>query len=277
MILLQRDRTAVPPIFLDPARRTRLLELYRAAHDGKLTEKAVKARLFNSGRWGAAKKQLEREANGKCAFCEAPTSATYFGDVEHFRPKSDYWWLAYCYDNYLYSCRVCNGKKSAQHLFQGVAAPEPMLAPPMADAALLALASSASPSPVDAQALAVLSAQLAAEDASLPHPYEEDAETLFIWTADPVLKEVRIAARPGLPRAARALVAVEQIVDLNREELRIWRWKTFEFLQGLQAIAVGTTGPPNPGAIALMRTMADRKNPFSAMVRYYAGEVWSLI
>ena len=31
-----------------------------------------------------------------------------YGDVEHFRPKSKYWWLAYCYENYLYSCQMCN-------------------------------------------------------------------------------------------------------------------------------------------------------------------------
>lgn len=73
---------------------------------------------------------------GKCAFCETRTSAGYPGDVEHFRPKSycqqlspasnlndigghapgrvkgpksyGYWWLAYDWSNYLFSCNRCN-------------------------------------------------------------------------------------------------------------------------------------------------------------------------
>lgn len=60
--------------------------------------------------------------NGKCCYCE-----TKFGDsdnleVEHFRPKGGvrqsseqkeddspgYYWLAYCWENLLLSCRPCN-------------------------------------------------------------------------------------------------------------------------------------------------------------------------
>jgi hypothetical protein len=41
-------------------------------------------------------------------FNEATTKQVAHGDVEHYRPKSIYWWLAYCYDNYLVSCQICN-------------------------------------------------------------------------------------------------------------------------------------------------------------------------
>ena len=75
--------------------------------------------------------------NGKCAFCESRIAAGQPGDVEHYRPKTaicepdtpgnrddsggqspgrtyqaksqpGYWWLAYEWTNYLYSCATCN-------------------------------------------------------------------------------------------------------------------------------------------------------------------------
>lgn len=67
--------------------------------------------------WGKAKPQLMKETNYKCAYCEKSIGtsdkkgiqATSYADVEHYRPKKGgYEWLAYCYDNYLYACEVCN-------------------------------------------------------------------------------------------------------------------------------------------------------------------------
>jgi uncharacterized protein (TIGR02646 family) len=43
-----------------------------------------------------------------CAYCDRELHGTDRGDVEHFRPKNVYWWLAYCFDNYLLSCSACN-------------------------------------------------------------------------------------------------------------------------------------------------------------------------
>ena len=47
---------------------------------------------FKSTVWKAGKPQLKRETGGKCAYCESPTDTVAHGDVEHFRPKSKYWW-----------------------------------------------------------------------------------------------------------------------------------------------------------------------------------------
>ena len=50
-----------------------------------------------------------------CVFCQQKlTIATGNEDarsVEHFRPKSKYWWLAYSWDNLFPVCRVCNQEK----------------------------------------------------------------------------------------------------------------------------------------------------------------------
>ncbi|HEV7518961.1 MAG TPA: hypothetical protein VGR07_21935 [Thermoanaerobaculia bacterium] len=58
-----------------------------------------------------------------CAYCQCDLPANDRGDVEHFRPKSIYWWLAYEFTNYLLSCSTCNRvhKKSRFPLPSGVA------------------------------------------------------------------------------------------------------------------------------------------------------------
>ncbi|MCZ6673941.1 MAG: hypothetical protein O7C75_13495 [Verrucomicrobia bacterium] len=55
--------------------------------------------------------------HGKCCYCERKREIKRESDVEHYRPKSavtkesnhpGYWWLAYEWTNYLYSCKPCN-------------------------------------------------------------------------------------------------------------------------------------------------------------------------
>jgi hypothetical protein len=93
--------------------------------------------------WSAFKMEFTRAQNGKCGFCEGPVLGLHYGDVEHFRPKSEvselyennpdswgreevwkstvvgrtlkpnptkpgYWWRAYDWHNYLLSCQICN-------------------------------------------------------------------------------------------------------------------------------------------------------------------------
>jgi len=277
MIRLQRDRNAVPSVFCHPGREARILELFRAARDQQLNVKAVKERLFSSGRWKEAKKQLAVESAGKCGFCETPTSAAYYGDVEHIRPKTTYWWLAYCYDNYVYSCRVCNGAKSDKHYLSGAPASIPAVSAGMDDTALLVLAAQVSPQPTDAVGVAGLIAQLFLENPWLPHPYDEDGESIFIWEADDLLREVRIAARPGSPRSVDALRAAEQIVGLNRGELLTARWQVYNAIKRFRLLA--GHGDPAVSTVAIegLNEAADGKYPYSGMVRYFAHEVWGLI
>jgi hypothetical protein len=90
--------------------------------------------------WSQFKKPLSQAQDARCGFCDTITNDS-IGDVEHFRPKAGvhelsddprtwaievpgtanaegrhfarrtnpgYWWLAYEWDNYLYSCQSCN-------------------------------------------------------------------------------------------------------------------------------------------------------------------------
>lgn len=51
------------------------------------------------------KDTLESLYHSKCCYCERKVERW---DVEHFRPTSKYPWLAYSWDNLLFSCPTCN-------------------------------------------------------------------------------------------------------------------------------------------------------------------------
>lgn len=92
--------------------------------------------------WKDFKQALHTAQKGLCGYCEGIVAGLHYGDLEHFRPKAEvrelhrdpalwgrevhgkssvsnrtmqpgtlkpgYWWLAYDWDNYLFSCAVCN-------------------------------------------------------------------------------------------------------------------------------------------------------------------------
>ncbi len=51
---------------------------------------------------------LVESHHGKCCFCEQYVQED--GDVEHFRPKAHYYWLAYEWSNLVLSCSPCNSR-----------------------------------------------------------------------------------------------------------------------------------------------------------------------
>ncbi len=78
---------------------------------------------FDNGIYGdqTVKDQLMFDQHDKCCFCEGKFKDNGFGDVEHFRPKGaykkyrlrtltypGYYWLAYSWQNLMYSCEICN-------------------------------------------------------------------------------------------------------------------------------------------------------------------------
>src|SRR6266436_4482916 len=76
----------------------------------------------SSNVWKELKEQLKQLSHGKCWYCES-SAHRIIGDVDHYRPKgqikhyppdrtvpdlSGYWWLAFCWRNFRYSCEMCN-------------------------------------------------------------------------------------------------------------------------------------------------------------------------
>ena len=95
-------------------RKSRYVHLARA----RLAVKAGQKPSCDGG-YSVARNSLFETQNAKCAYCEMlQLSASH--PVEHFRPKAKairgdgsespgYWWLAWTWDNLLFSCGTCNG------------------------------------------------------------------------------------------------------------------------------------------------------------------------
>jgi len=65
------------------------------------------------------KTTLKKIYHKKCAFCEQKITECKDNNledcsqtIEHYRPKSKYYWLAYSWDNLLWCCHRCNQNKS---------------------------------------------------------------------------------------------------------------------------------------------------------------------
>lgn len=78
----------------------------------------------NQDHWKAVKPVLASLFNYKCWYTEAPQQGTDV-DIDHFRPKKrvqetlstitphdGYWWLAFCLQNYRFSCIVANRRRT---------------------------------------------------------------------------------------------------------------------------------------------------------------------
>ncbi len=89
-----------------------------AAYDSGQRKLKFQKRIY--GAW-SVKNTLLHAQHGKCCYCESKVRATSYGDVEHYRPKGavkqvkeqrveypGYYWLAYDWNNLLFSCAVCN-------------------------------------------------------------------------------------------------------------------------------------------------------------------------
>jgi hypothetical protein len=274
---LERVRTAaaIPAAFRGTGRVAKSLELIQARAAGPVE--------FNSNVWKAAKPQLKLETGGKCAYCESPTDTVAHGDVEHYRPKSKYWWLAYCYENYLYACQICNqvhkGDEFPVHATTGMWTGPALPAPPT-PAAFATLADALIPDPVDlnaGHALANFLVAAAKEKAGLVNPYVTDPDPLFKWVADGVLKVVRVAAASNLVASKRAFAGAEASYGLNREELKRNRWKTYsEFIvmkDSLKALEAAGIEPALQQRIRdQIKAMTKVDAPYAGMVRYFVKE-----
>lgn len=85
-----------------------------AAYDSGQREFKIRKGIYGAR---SVKDALLRAQYGKCCYCESEVRSISYGDVEHYRPKGavkqaenhpGYYWLAYDWNNLLFSCEVCN-------------------------------------------------------------------------------------------------------------------------------------------------------------------------
>ncbi len=273
MIRLTRTRTAegLHPSFTGAKLAKKLIALSEArlAHSDKI---AFKGAL---GDWSKTKKHLQQESRNKCAYCEADTATVAHGDVEHFRPKSVYWWLALCVDNYVYACQICNQSyKSDGFPLHGNALEGPELREriPLDPQERLALAASICPDPIAVDEVR-LQRIWATEKPGLPHPYLEDPETLFAWKVVETNAEIHLVPRTQRSvRARRAVEAVEANLGLNRELLLRQRYLVYEMLVLLLDIWKNDGPARRAQASEKLRAMCDGSRPFTGMCRYFCRQ-----
>lgn len=123
--MIRIDRPATVPAGLAPG--AGLAAAKGSLHDGDpalyATHKGVFA--FDGSVYGCTtvRDSLKAAQHRKCCFCESRVEHVGLGEIEHFRPKAawrqasgsklmrpGYYWLAYDWDNLLWSCKTCNGR-----------------------------------------------------------------------------------------------------------------------------------------------------------------------
>jgi hypothetical protein len=275
VIRLKRRRTGahVPGAFREPKLTQgalKLIDIYYAAQQpgGKFE--------FDSAAWKPAKNALKKDSGNKCAYCEASTAVVAHGDVEHFRPKSEYWWLALAFDNYLFSCQICNQTYKKDHFpIRGakcVSPPVPPAKPGEPDLSALARSLVLDATATDDAALIALWNR---EDPELINPYFEDPEPLFSYRADDAIEEIWVESAGG-ERADRALKASSDFLGLNREELRRDRYAHYLPFAVLKAVLDElAAGSLRDRVVADIRRQQAQQQPFAGMKRYFARQ-WTL-
>jgi uncharacterized protein (TIGR02646 family) len=116
MIKIEKDLTAVPtsliPAYADlfPKNIPRLAKTTHEKRTALLNEKKYidKDEYNNRYKTKDIREALIKIYNHKCAFCEQKMERY---DIEHYRPKKIYYWLAFSWDNLIVACPTCNGNK----------------------------------------------------------------------------------------------------------------------------------------------------------------------
>lgn len=275
MIAIERDREAVDPYFAGATYQSWRLKLFTAARDQTLDERTTKKKLFASERWKKAKAQLAIESHGKCNFCETDVLSNYYGDVEHFRPKNPYWWLAHFYDNYLFSCRFCNGKKSNRFETYGAELEPPVINPDMNDDDLADLANRVSPTPQALDLIDPILQEHANEGYALLNPYtlsQQDIDRLIAWNPVDQTQRVYMISR-NTAESERAVNSMIKYVDINRQDLAEARYRVYESFKFYHEIY---NTHQDPTALAGLLAGCEAKYPFAGMIRYFVYEVWGI-
>jgi hypothetical protein len=98
--MIRLVRSAEPPALA--VARAKYLPLARAA------DVEERSKLLTKGYRDAAVGALFEMQHNKCCYCEKLEEQAKYRDVEHYRPKSVYWWLTWTWENLLFSCLECN-------------------------------------------------------------------------------------------------------------------------------------------------------------------------
>lgn len=277
MIELKRIRTA-PPVhknFYGEKRIAVNLKLLKQKKAGELESGGEKK--WDSSFWKQSKDQLLAESNDKCAYCETPTKVVDYGDVEHFRPKSIYWWLAYSYENYLPSCAICN-QKYKKDAFELEDKKLQLAGPDLAnlsEAQMTALAAILTVDPVDntgGKDLEEFKSESLAEKALLINPYFDDPAIYLAYR--PILENKEIVVIATRPKYKKVVKACEDYFGINRQELLDLRFQIYCLYMTYRHTLADPGISANTRAANQNRLtqMSADKSPYAGMIRYFDAQ-----
>lgn len=227
---LERERTTdIPQAFRGQDRVKKTLELLKTQR--RIKRQEIEKHSFPSN-WSPAKEQLQKESYKKCAYCESPTAVIAYGDVEHYRPKSKYWWLAYCYDNYLASCQLCNQKfKKAKFTVYNRKLRGPRVQSNNTDRYLKNLAATITPDPIDPNNGLTWQEYMDKHHAERPlllNPYIDDPSEYIAWEVDHLIGSVTMVAKDSTDDLQQQMIkAAEKDYGINRKELCSHRYDAY--------------------------------------------------
>ena len=274
MIELKRIRTA-PPVhknFYGAKRVAVNLKLLKQKRAGELDTGGEKK--WDSSFWKESKAQLLAESNNKCAYCETPTAVVDYGDVEHFRPKSRYWWLAYSYENYLPSCAICNQKYKKNEFkltTDALRQMGPAIDAAMTDAELKVLAPRLTVDPVNntaGQDLQKFISDHQAEKALIINPYFDDPSVYLAY--QPILANKEVVVVPTKAKYKKVIKACEDLFGINRQELLDLRFQQYCFYMTFRHTLADTGISANTRAMSQARLtqLGSGKSAYAGMIRY---------
>jgi len=102
---LERVEDMLTPEWIDSAREA--MEKIDLAEDDESRRTVLRDRAKV---WRDAKNILKHVMDQKCWYCETRNMRSD-NAVDHFRPKSHYWWIAFDYKNMRFSCTFCNSRR----------------------------------------------------------------------------------------------------------------------------------------------------------------------
>ena len=271
MIPLVRDRSngVIHENFKGDEKRK--LERELLVNQRKIKKGEIDKHPFNSDKWKAAKDQLKKETHDKCAYCEALTSLVAYGDVEHYRPKSKYWWLAYAYENYLVSCQLCNQKfKKAKFPIKNSKIKGPYISKNTTDSYIDGVAGKIAPDSLNNIQVSSFIQLHNQERPYLLNPYVDNPVNYYSWKADEIIKEVELIPSASNPSSKQFTDAAINNYGLNRLQLKQARYFLYSLLKSFKNILKDTsisTSSRNEAQHAISDMEADDA-PFAGMIRY---------
>lgn len=243
------------------------------AEEKRNSKKPKEKRVFGVYSDARVKAALEKIFHGKCAYCESRYLATQPMDVEHWRPKSIYWFLAAEWTNLYPSCIDCNRRRT--HVVRLPDGSEKTL-----------LLGKLDDFPIVSTSVAVDRSSVKSEQPLLLDPCEDDPELLFEYTKEGVIRSKMADRRAETSIVVYALNRMGLVNERFERQLLAGKHihRIRQLAKGLEWFAGRTpkrTGDEELIAIiedlirydvSALRSLCDETQPYAAQSRQLVKE-----